>query len=261
METGRRNFLKIGGICALGLGSLRVVNALGKTETPPKFMANLQGLSAKRWAMAIDMKKCWEKGPPGCTDCVLACHSTHNVPDIGTQKEEIKWIWEEKYENAFPGQQSGMEPEEIREKPFMVLCNHCKNAPCTRVCPTQATFKRADGITMMDFHRCIGCRYCMAGCPFGARSFNFRDPRPYIKTELNPTFPTRDRGVVEKCNFCEERLAVGKIPACVEACKCKALSFGDLENPDSDVRKALASKFSLRRKPELGTNPGVYYII
>jgi len=147
METGRRNFLKIGGICALGLGSLRVVNALGKTETPPKFMANLQGLSAKRWAMAIDMKKCWEKGPPGCTDCVLACHSTHNVPDIGTQKEEIKWIWEEKYENAFPGQQSGMEPEAIREKPFMVLCNHCKNAPCTRVCPTQATFKRADGIT------------------------------------------------------------------------------------------------------------------
>jgi len=261
METGRRNFLKIGGICALGFGSLRVVNALGQTETTPKFTANIEGLTAKRWAMAIDMKKCWEKGSPGCKDCVLACHSTHNVPDIGTQKEEIKWIWEEKYENAFPGQQNGMEPEAIREKPFMVLCNHCTHAPCTRVCPTQATFKMADGITMMDFHRCIGCRYCMAGCPFGARSFNFRDPRPYIKTELNPAFPTRDRGVVEKCSFCDERLAVGKMPACVEACKCKALSFGDLEDPGSDVRKALGSQYSIRRKPELGTEPGVYYII
>jgi molybdopterin-containing oxidoreductase family iron-sulfur binding subunit len=114
---------------------------------------------------------------------------------------------------------------------------------------------------MMDFHRCIGCRYCMAGCPFGARSFNFRDPRPYIKTELNPTFPTRDRGVVEKCNFCEERLGAGKMPACVEACKCKALSFGDLEDPGSEVRKALGSQYSIRRKPELGTEPGVYYII
>ena len=82
-----------------------------------------------------------------------------------------------------------MEPEEVREKPFMVLCNHCTNAPCTRVCPTKATFKRADGITVMDYHRCIGCRYCMAGCPYGARSFNFRDPRPYIKTELNHNFP------------------------------------------------------------------------
>jgi molybdopterin-containing oxidoreductase family iron-sulfur binding subunit len=260
METSRRTFLKIGGVCALGLGSLRIVDAFGKTEQP-KFVLNVQGLTAKRWAMAIDMRKCWEKGPPGCQDCILACHATHNVPDIGTRKEEIKWIWEAKYENVFPGQQSGMEPEAIREKPFILLCNHCTHAPCTRVCPTKATFKRADGITMMDFHRCIGCRYCMAACPYGARSFNFRDPRPYIKTELNTTFPTRDRGVVEKCNFCEERLAAGKIPACVEVCKCKALSFGDLEDPNSDVRKALASQFSIRRKPELGTEPGVYYII
>ena len=93
----------------------------------PKFMANLQGLTAKRWAMAIDMKKCWEwdKGNPGCKECVLACHKTHNVPDIGTQKEEIKWIWDEKFENTFPGQENGMEPEDIREKPFLVLCNHC----------------------------------------------------------------------------------------------------------------------------------------
>ncbi len=85
METGRRNFLKIGGLCTLGLGSLRLVDAFAKTEEP-KFVLNVQALTAKRWAMAIDMKKCWEKGRPGCNDCMLACHSTHNVPDIGTAK-------------------------------------------------------------------------------------------------------------------------------------------------------------------------------
>ncbi len=260
METSRRDLLKIGGICALGLGTLPLLNELAKADTP-KYMANPQALTAKRWAMAIDMKKCWEQGKPGCKDCSIACHTVHNVPDIGTVKEEIKWLWTEKFENTFTGQENEMVPEMVKEKPFLVLCNHCTNAPCTRVCPTQATFKRADGITMMDFHRCIGCRYCMAACPYGSRSFNFRDPRNYIKTELNYTFPTRERGVVEKCNFCDERLAVGKIPACVEACKVKALTFGDLEDPASEVRKVLATHFSIRRKPELGTQPAVYYLI
>jgi len=259
METSRRNLLKIGGVCALGLGTLPLVDALAAGQ--PKVTENAQALKAKRWGMAIDMRKCWEKGKPGCKDCILACHTFHNVPDIGTVKEEIKWLWAEKYENVFPGQESHYGPEDIKEKPFLVTCNHCAKAPCTRVCPTKATFKRADGITVMDFHRCIGCRYCMAACPYGSRSFNFRDPRDYIKTELNPTFPTRERGVVEKCNLCEERLAVGKIPACVEACKCKALIFGDLEDPKSEIRKVLGEHFSIRRKPELGTDPGVYYII
>jgi [DsrC]-trisulfide reductase subunit O len=113
---------------------------------------------------------------------------------------------------------------------------------------------------MMDFHRCIGCRYCMAACPFGSRSFNFRDPRPYLK-ETNMTYPTRERGVVEKCNFCEERLAVGQLPACVVACKVGALVFGDLEDPKSEVRKVLSSNFSIRRRTELGTQPNVYYIL
>jgi Fe-S-cluster-containing dehydrogenase component len=260
MEESRRSFLKLGGLCALGLGALPVVDALGKTDLP-KVMADPKALVGKRWAMVVDMKKCWEKGKPGCTDCILACHVTHNVPDIGSTKEEVKWLWTEHFENAFPGQESHFMPENVKQKPFMVLCNHCAQAPCVRVCPTQATFKRADGITMMDFHRCIGCRYCMAGCPYGARSFNWRDPRNFIKTELNMTFPTRERGVVEKCNFCDERLAAGKLPACVEACKVGGLVFGDLEDPNSEVRKLLASQFTIRRKPELGTDPGVYYII
>jgi len=260
MDTNRRSLLKLGGLCALGLGTLPVVDALGKTDLP-KVENNPQALVAKRWAMVVDMKKCWEKGKPGCKDCTLACHVTHNVPDIGNVKEEVKWLWTEPFENAFPGQESRFMPENAKDKPFMVLCNHCAQAPCVRVCPTQATFKRPDGITMMDFHRCIGCRYCMAGCPYGARSFNWKDPRNFIKTELNMTFPTRERGVVEKCNFCDERLAVGKPPACVEACKDGCLRFGDLEDPNSEVRKILASQFTIRRKPELGTDPSVYYII
>jgi Fe-S-cluster-containing dehydrogenase component len=260
MDTNRRSLLKLGGLCALGLGALPVVDALGKTDLP-KVENNPQALVGKRWAMVVDMKKCWEKGKPGCKDCSLACHVTHNVPDIGNVKEEVKWLWTEPFENAFPGQESRFMPENAKDKPFMVLCNHCAQAPCVRVCPTQATFKRADGITMMDFHRCIGCRYCMAGCPYGARSFNWKDPRNFIKTELNMTFPTRERGVVEKCNFCDERLAVGKLPACVEACKDGCLRFGDLEDPNSEVRKILASHFTIRRKPELGTDPSVYYII
>jgi molybdopterin-containing oxidoreductase family iron-sulfur binding subunit len=100
----------------------------------------------------------------------------------------------------------------------------------------------------------------MAGCPYGSRSFNWKDPRPFIK-KVNLEFPTRTKGVVEKCNFCEERLSRGLIPACVEACKEKALVFGDLKDPDSEVRRALQNKTIYQRQPELGTKPKVYYIL
>jgi molybdopterin-containing oxidoreductase family iron-sulfur binding subunit len=100
----------------------------------------------------------------------------------------------------------------------------------------------------------------MAACPYGARSFNWRDPRPFIK-EVKLDFPTRTKGVVEKCSFCQERLAKGLLPACVEACKDKGLIFGDLEDPSSDVRKILDRHYAIRRKPSLGTKPKVYYIV
>jgi Fe-S-cluster-containing dehydrogenase component len=267
MEGSRRSFLKLAGACAVGLGVKPAANALSAnapaapvTAAAGPFTANPGALIGKQWAMVVDMKKCWEKGKEGCKDCILACHKVHNVPEIGNIKEEIKWLWTEHYENAFPGEESPYMPDFIHGKPFMVLCNHCSNPPCVRVCPTQATFKRPDGITQMDFHRCIGCRYCMAACPFGARSFNFKEPRPFVK-DVDPTFPTRERGVVEKCNFCAERLEVGKLPACVTACKVGALAFGDLENPKSDVRKLLATNFTIRRKAVLGTQPNIYYIV
>jgi molybdopterin-containing oxidoreductase family iron-sulfur binding subunit len=129
-----------------------------------------------------------------------------------------------------------------------------------RACPTKATWKRErDGIVLMDFHRCIGCRFCMAACPYGARSFNFRDPRPFIQ-ETNKKFPTRMKGVVEKCNFCAERLAVGQMPACVEASN-GAIAFGDLYDEHSEVRELLKENYTIRRKQTLGTEPSVYYIV
>jgi molybdopterin-containing oxidoreductase family iron-sulfur binding subunit len=100
----------------------------------------------------------------------------------------------------------------------------------------------------------------MAGCPYGSRSFNWREPRPFIK-KVNLEFPTRTRGVVEKCNFCEERLIRGLIPACVEACKEKALIFGDLKDPESKVRKVLQNRIIYQRQPELGTKPKVFYVL
>jgi Fe-S-cluster-containing dehydrogenase component len=257
MAPTRREFLKIIVLSAAGLACQAACPALARAEAVKTGKdAFPSPLKAKRWGMVVYAERC----PHDCTDCVAACHRVHNVPDFGNPKDEIKWIDLQPPEKIFPEQSNSY--SRMRKDPLLpVLCNHCDNPPCVRVCPTQATFKREDGITMMDFHRCIGCRYCMAGCPYGARSFNFRDPRDYIKTELNTAFPTRERGVVEKCNFCEERLALGQAPACVGACPDKALVFGDLNDPASGPSRLLADRFAIRRRAELGTGPQVYYIV
>ena len=253
MELDRRKFLQVTGLAFLALAAKPAFDLLPK---PLKAEAsNSDIVAAKRWAMAIDIKACKQ----GCTDCISACHSVHNVPDIGNRKEEIKWIWESEFDKAFPEQENSLVKSTVQGRSIPLLCNHCDNPPCVRVCPTQATWRREDGIVMMDYHRCIGCRYCMAACPYGSRSFNWKEPRPHIKTVDN-TYPARTRGVVEKCNFCEERLADGKAPACVEACKNRALIFGEMKQ-GSELYKAVSSNFTLRRKAELGTQPQVYYIL
>ncbi len=259
MKSSRRTFLKIAGLSVAGLSVKPVVNAVAAGK--PTFSPDPNAFKGKRWVMVVDHRKLTEEGIQAAIE---SCHSFHNVPDIGNIKEEIKWIWEAGFHNAFPDQAHAAVGREVEEKPFLVMCNHCENPPCVRVCPTKATFKReGDGIVMMDMHRCIGCRFCMAACPYGSRSFNFQDPRPFIKKE-NPTYPTRERGVVEKCTFCAERLAVGQIPACVEASRkagCEALTFGDLNDPESEVSRLLRKHYAIRRKSGLGTGPGVYYII
>lgn len=267
MGINRRKFLKIAGIsAAMGLVGRAAFDLLapGEVEATVKDAPLTQG---KKWGMVIDMRKLNDKV---MDKCIEACHSIHNVPDLGSPKEEIKWLWKETYGHTFPGQHHEYTNEDYHGSNFLLLCNHCTNPPCCRVCPTKATWKREkDGVVMMDPHRCIGCRYCMAACPFGARSFNWGDPRLAPK-DLNPDFPTnrayptRTKGVVEKCNFCAERLARGRFPACVEAANKvskHSLTFGDLDDPKSEIRELLATHYSIRRKPELGTGPNIYYIV
>ncbi|MFP4453210.1 MAG: sulfate reduction electron transfer complex DsrMKJOP subunit DsrO [Desulfobacterales bacterium] len=273
MENSRRRFLKTAGVSILGVGAgsiliglnARTTKAAGpSSDKGPTFAKGKDARQARRWGMVIDTRKLDEKT---CRKMQDACHSIHNVPDFSeddhpqSKNHEIKWIWPTGFTHAFPGQEAEFLAEKFSHNEIIpVLCNHCDNPPCVRACPTKATFKReSDGIVLMDFHRCIGCRFCMAACPYGARSFNFRDPRPAI-TDENPDFPTRMKGVVEKCNFCAERLALGKEPACVEA-SGGALIFGDLEDPESDIRKLLADEYAIRRKPNLGTFPSVFYIV
>jgi len=258
MDGSRRGFLWLAGLTALGAAGAASLKALAQHAEGPSVTVGLQGET--RWAMVVDLDKfrlhkSWNR-------CIVACHRVHNVPSIPIKDDEIKWIWTEEFEKAFPSEEHEYVADRYRQLPVPVLCNHCNNPPCTRVCPTQATWKRAsDGIVMMDWHRCIGCRYCIVACPYGSRSFNWRDPRPYIEGGAHRDFPTRMRGVVEKCTFCEERLAKGLKPACVEACEHGELVFGNLEDPDSEVRQLLREHFTIRRKANLGTQPEVYYIV
>ncbi len=253
MSCDRRGFLRLAGLAALAAAGrparARAQGPLIPVEAP---------LRGTRWAMVVDLAVC--RAHPDCRRCIEACDRTHNIPHLDDRRHEIKWIWKEPFEHAFRDQEFGYVRAELREGPVPLLCNHCDNPPCVRVCPTRATWRRTDGIVMMDWHRCIGCRYCVAACPYGSRSFNWVDPRPHIP-EVNRSYPTRTRGVVEKCTFCEERLAHGKLPACVEACPYGALVFGDMGDPDSRVRRLLAERFAIRRRPSLGTQPQVYYLV
>lgn len=253
----RREFLKIAAISSLlGFGGVFSLNALEK-KPGGEILRDSKALNGKRLAMVIDTRKF--KTQEDFEKIIKACHKAHNVPEILDPLHEVKWIWTEEYENAFPGLSEGYISKEIKERKFLLLCNHCDNAPCVRVCPVKATFKRPDGITMQDMHRCIGCKFCMAGCPYGARNYNFLPPRDYLK-ETNPEYPTRTLGVVEKCTFCNERVDRGLLPYCVEASEGKII-FGDLYDPNSEVRKAISENIVIRRKVELGTKPMVFYII
>ncbi len=264
MEKDRRAFLKIAGVSLVGAGStVPLLSALTRARASGDEPAAHPEV---RWGMVIDTKKCLRK--EGCTACSAGCHWAHNVPTIPEPKRhEVKWIWKEQYEHAFTEQHHGFTNEALAGQPVTVLCNHCERPPCVRVCPTQATFKRqSDGIVAMDQHRCIGCRYCMAACPYGARSFNWSDPRPVLEASrtMRDDFPTRTKGVVEKCNFCAERLAKGERPLCVEACQAnggRALAFGNLYDESSEVAKLLKRSHTIRRKPSLGTQPHVFYIV
>ena len=282
MDKKRRDFLKIAGVSTLaGLGGTAVVDRLVSGNIPAevgaaKVVADPHGTqepaenghgaeevkSGNRYGMVINLRA-FQNNPALADKVVKVCRETHNVPQFKAKKDEIKWVWLTEYENAFTEHSQLHKDRATLDNEVLVMCNHCDNPPCVRACPTRATFKNKDGIVAMDYHRCIGCRFCMAACPYGMRSFNWRDPRPAIdKHTMNNEFPTRMRGVVEKCNFCAERIGLGKQPACVEVCGgSKAIVFGNLNDPDSEIRKVLKENFTIQRKPSLGTHPSVFYIV
>jgi molybdopterin-containing oxidoreductase family iron-sulfur binding subunit len=262
MEKNRRTFLKAAGASAVGLSIAPAMkaHAFGEYFMPSDQTGQQENaLIGKHWGMVIDLTKMTEEISAKLTE---VCHAAHNVPKLDNIKHEIKWIWGEHFDHAFTDHMNLYISDAMKHAPVPVLCNQCENPPCVRACPTKATFKREDGIVLMDFHRCIGCRFCMAACPYGSRSFNLQDPRNGLENRkpTNPQFPTRMKGVVEKCNFCAERLAVGKIPLCAEVSE-GAITFGDLSDPESEIRKVLSASFTIRRNPGLGTGPSVYYIV
>jgi Fe-S-cluster-containing dehydrogenase component len=241
-----------------GTGAALGVAALSGTSVR-KALGAVAGNPGPHWGVAVDIGRCASQ--TGCRACIDACHTAHRVPTVIEQRHAIKWIWKEPFARVFSDQSHPYVSAAQAETPVLVLCNHCKNAPCTKVCPTGATWRRSDGVVAMDEHRCIGCRYCMAACPFGARSFNWENPQP---APSPGNYPTRTAGVVEKCTLCVERIDAGQIPLCVEACRNRgtaALTFGNLEDANSPLRQLLASRQVLRRRPALGTEPHVFYLV
>jgi molybdopterin-containing oxidoreductase family iron-sulfur binding subunit len=215
--------------------------------------------------MIVDVKKC--DNPKLVKACMDACRKEHNLPGDDKNPERlIRWIWTQRFDLTFPDQAHSYSPKGLNDKQVPVMCNHCSSPACVKVCPTKATWKRDDGIVMMDMHRCIGCRYCVVGCPYGARSFNWREPyadreSKEFRADVTPQYPTRMRGVVEKCTFCAERIRVDKKPLCVEAANnitAGALTFGLLTDPA--VTGILNKKRTIRRQLALGTSPNIYYI-
>ena len=244
LAIDRRNFLK------LGLAGLTIAATPAVLKKSGNGNGHGETTSKHRWGMVIDQDKC-----VGCGHCTMACRAANDVsPDISWNR-----IIEDKETETY----------------LSIPCMHCEDAPCVHVCPVRATYHRPDGIVMMDYDRCIGCRYCEMACPTGSRSFNweaFTEANPAVPQWGQPEVPRRPRGVVEKCSFCYQRIDRGlelgltpgvdlaATPACVVACPTGARIFGDLNDPDSAVSRALAENPSYRLREDLGTEPRVHYL-
>lgn len=231
------------------LVSDRIFEVVGWTPTDFRAVAD----DRKQWVMVIDLARC-----DGCGECTKGCSREHFVP------KGMEWIKVFKVEDELGAQYYLPRP-----------CMHCENAPCVKVCPVGATFRRDDGVILIDHDRCIGCRYCMAACPYNARSFNWAEPAHTLEELQHPysieePWPHRV-GTVDKCMFCAHYAKVGKLPACARACTAEmgdgAIFFGDMrEDAVSNgvetlpLAKTLRERGGFRFKEELGTRPRVWYL-
>ncbi len=213
-----------------------------------------------RWGMVVDLRKCAR-----CHGCIAACRIEHYLP-FG-----ITWP-------RLVAVETGGDPPMVST--FSVRCNQCADAPCVEACPTGATYKRDDGIVAIDQNKCVGCRYCVISCPYQNRTFLSKDKnREFFPHKGLTPFEKIGRkeyphqvGTTEKCNFCMERIDAGlakglkpgvdreATPACVNTCPARALTFGDLVDPNSDIRLLIDQHKGFQLHPEYGTDPSVYYI-
>jgi Fe-S-cluster-containing dehydrogenase component len=213
------------------------------------------------FAYALDISRCI-----GCRRCVYACVEENNQ----SRKPQLQWIRVLSMERDrgvdFSHANPYYNPAEVPEEGHFyvpVACQQCRNPPCTKVCPTGATWTEPDGITVIDYDWCIGCRYCMAACPYGARHFNWTEPS-IPKGELNANTHylgnrPRAKGVVEKCTFCIQRTRLGRYPVCVEVCPVGARKFGNLLDKDSEIRYIIEHKRVMVLKEDLNTAPRFFY--
>jgi Fe-S-cluster-containing dehydrogenase component len=227
--------------------------AVTVADTPP--------VPGVQFAYALDISRCI-----GCRRCVYACVEENNQ----SRDPQIHWIrvyaMEKEKGVDFQHADPYYDPPQVPEEGHFyvpVQCQQCENPPCTKVCPVGATWKEKDGIVVIDYDWCIGCRYCMAACPYGARHFNWAAPT-LPKDELNPNTHVlgnrpRPKGVVEKCTFCIQRTRVGRYPACAEACPVGARKFGNLLDPEGEIRYIIERKRVLVLKEDLNTVPKFFY--
>lgn len=205
-----------------------------------------------RYAMAIDIARC-----TGCQSCSVACKVENNLPN------EIWWNRILTVGGETIDSPKGTYPN-LDMKFIPMNCQHCENPPCVKACPVGATYKREeDGIVIQDPDKCIGCRYCMVACPYsGVRQFNWEEPEYAIDVEMGDDSAAKHQfNTVEKCTFCVHRLEEGLQPACIDTCPARARSFGDINDPNSDVSKAIKGRDYFRLLEEKGTEPSIYFLI
>ena len=237
----RRAFIAAAGTGAAALGMVAIAPGLYLTQAQAAARKPGEAASsAVRWGLLIDANKC----APGCKKCVEACNTENGINEKPANPHQASQ-WIRKIELVDKRTQ--------RKTELPMMCQHCANPPCVDVCPTGASFKRADGIVLVDRHICIGCRYCMMACPYKARSFVHMP-----LTEQNPEVP-RGRGCVESCTLCVHRVDKGNSPACVESCPEGAMTFGDLNDPTSVIAKRLAAVPTTQVRSDLRLDLGVRY--